>query len=147
MFGCIVIFLACQKIREENYFLPKNYDGYVAIIYNKADSGQREVYNFHIPEDGILRSSYAFSPGDYQIHFYQKTENNKYDTLLEELPGSKYDTSKARIYFNHILTFSRPGQQNIYRVTVFYVGKKAGAELEKETFFFENRIEQMLFKK
>ncbi len=80
-----------------------------------------------IPVNGSLRTPYSFFAGDYWINFLQKNEKGDYDTLYEELPSTKIDTSKNRIYFNRILTFEKYKSKDAYTVNAFYVGKKKSA--------------------
>ena len=89
---------------------------------------------------------YKFYKGDYIQNYYQRNENNEYDTLLVELTAFKIDTTKNRIYFNRILTFEKKGIEPII-VETFYVGKKKPAELMKDRFFFENRPEEIVLDK
>ena len=49
-----------DKLTVINYFIPKTFEGNIAIIYSKTDSGKQEVYNFTIPDDGLLKVPYKF---------------------------------------------------------------------------------------
>lgn len=142
--ACILIISACDSnLKVENYFLPKGFEGNVAVIYSN-DSLEADTLNYQVPESGILMTKYGFFKGRYKINYYQLNENNKYDTLVQELPTQAPDLSKNRIYFNRILTFQRNKSDTIYTVGTFYVGKKPASELEKDRFFFERKLEKML---
>ena len=65
-----------DKLTVINYFIPKTFEGNIAIIYSKTDSGKQEVYNFTIPDDGLLKVPYKFYKGDYIHNYYQRNENN-----------------------------------------------------------------------
>ena len=132
-----------DKLTVINYFIPKSFEGNIAIIYSKTDSGKQDVYNFTIPKNGTLIVPYRFYKGDYIQNYYQLIESNKYDTLQVELPSFKIDTTKNRIYFNRILTFEKKGMESVV-VETFYVGKKKPAELVKERFLFENKLEKII---
>lgn len=141
---CILAVQACgPNPKVKNYFMPKGFEGNVAVIYSNAHH-QSDVYNYYIPENGILKTDYGFFEGNYRINFYQKNDVNGYDTLYEELPSKVYDSSKNRIYFNRVLTFQRLNSDTIYTVGTFYVGKKQALDLEKDRFLFEKRLEKML---
>lgn len=145
---CILILQGCNtKIRTENYFLPKDFEGNVAVIYTNVIKENKDIYNFEIPEDGILRTPYSFHEGNYRINYYQKNEFNGFDTLYEELPSKKIDTTKNRIYFNRVLSFEKYTDKERYTVSTFYVGKKKASELIKDRFFFERRLEETLLGK
>lgn len=135
-----------EKLTVINYFIPKTFEGNVAIIYSKTDSGKKEVYNFTIPEDGLLKVPYRFYKGNYTQNYYQRNSNNGYDTLHVELPSFKIDTTKNRIYFNRILTFEKKGIEPII-VETFYVGREKAEALVKDRFFFENRLEEIVLDK
>lgn len=137
----------CNKIRVKNYFLPKDFEGNVAIIYSNNGDGEQDIYNFYIPDNGILKTPYVFYKGDYKINFYQKNRRNEYDTLYEELPSTTFDTSKNRIYFNRVLTFKKHDSESIYTVSSFYVGKKNASELSKDRFLFEKKLEEIVLAK
>jgi hypothetical protein len=144
---CILMIHGCKDVRVENYYLPKNFEGNVAVIYSNNNTEKQEVYNYNIPDNGILKTSYKFYAGDYRINYYQKNELNEYDTLYERLSSSKLDTSKSSIYFNRVLTFNKYGSKNVYTVSTFYVGKKNVSDLAKDRFLFEKKIEEIVLAK
>lgn len=84
---CIAMIQACNKIRTKNYFLPKDFEGNVAIIYSNNDYSVQDTYDYIIPDNGILKTKFSFKEGDYRINFYQKNQHNGYDTLYEQLPS------------------------------------------------------------
>ena len=141
----ITVFYSCRQIPIKNYYIPKDFAGNVAIIYNGnlQKKSNKSIYNYVIPDSGILYVNELFKSGNYKINFYQKNQIAKFDTLFEELPSTKIDTNKNRIYFNRVLTFNKQGR-NIY-VTTFYVGKAKGSELGKDRFLFEQSLERIIF--
>lgn len=143
---CIFLLVGCNNIRTKNYFIPQNFTGNVAVIFSNNKSPSEEVYNYTIPPDGILKEGYSFKEGNFKINFYQKNNLNSYDTLLEELPGKPIDTTKNRIYFNRVLTFTK-GNGPETHVTTFYVGKVKASELEKDRFLFERKLEKIILGK
>lgn len=141
--ACLVLVLSCNKEKEENYFIPANFTGNIAVIYkaNKSSSSQ-ETYNYIIPKSGILSSNNSFKEGDFKTNFYQKNDLNGYDTLFEELPGKRIDTTKNRIYFNRVLTFKRVDGDVI--VTTFYVGKEKKEAVDKNRVMFERSLDKII---
>lgn len=140
---CIIALLGCNEIRIENYFIPQNFTGNVAVIYSNNKSSSEDVYNYTIPQDGILKTDYSFKEGKFKINFFQKNNFNRYDTLYEELPGKQIDTTKNRIYFNRVLTFKKGNGQEVI-VSTFYVGKVKSSDLEKDRFLFEQSLEKII---
>ena len=98
--------------------------------------------NWKIPNDGILRTNYKFSTGNYITNYYQKNSFNSYDTLSYDFKVK--DTTKNEIVFPRTLTFQKGNSKDIFTVTTFYVGRKKVEELEKDRFFFERKLEKML---
>jgi hypothetical protein len=142
-----LFFSGCkEKLPVINYFIPQNFEGNVAIIYGNADTCEQNVYNFIIPEDGLVRVPYVFCKGDYLQNYYQRNEKNKWDTLHVELPSTQIDTTKNRIYFNRILTFEKNGSDHTNIVETFYVGKKRGPELSSDRFFYEKKLEEIVLR-
>jgi len=141
----VILLFGCNEVRVKNYFIPQGYTGNVAVIFKNNKSSSEEVFNYTIPEDGILYTDYSFEKGRFKINFYQKNSLNRYDTLFEELPGKQIDTTKNRIYFNRVLTFSR-GEKSGTDVTTFYVGKVKASELEKDRFLFERHLEKIILR-
>jgi len=141
-----VLLLGCNKIRVENYFIPQDFTGNVAVIYSNNKTTSKEVYNYVIQENGILKTNYSFVKGKFEINFYQTNNLNKYDTLYEELPGKQIDTTKNRIYFNRVLTFKKGSGQEVF-VSAFYIGKEKSSALEKDRFLFERYLEKTILGK
>jgi hypothetical protein len=139
----IILAIGCNKIRVENYFIPQNFIGNVAIIYSNNKATSEDVYNYTIPQNGILNTDYTFKEGKFKINFFQKNNANQYDTLFEELPGNLIDTTKNRIYFNRVLTFKKGNSKEVL-VSTFYVGKAKSSDLEKDRFLFERYLEKII---
>jgi hypothetical protein len=141
-----ILFFECNsKLAEINYYIPENFEGNIAIIYYGTNT-EKMIYNFTIPDHGLLKVPYKFYKGDYIQNYYQRNTNNVYDTLQVELPSSKLDTTKNRIYFSRILTFEKKGIEPVI-VETFYVGRKKAVELVKDRFSFENKLEKIVFDK
>jgi hypothetical protein len=136
------LIISCNILPVENYYIPKDFEGNVAIIYKKNGSKPNKTQNWNIPEDGILKTEHRFISGNYKINYYQKNISNTYDTLNYQF--TKKDTTKNEIVFARILTFAKGNSNDIFTVNTFYVGKKKVEDLEKDRFFFEQKLEKML---
>ena len=138
----ILICCSSQTIRVENYYLPEGFEGNIAVIYKNDGDMTNDPQNWKIPNDGILRTNYKFSTGNYITNYYQKNSFNSYDTLSYDFKVK--DTTKNEIVFPRTLTFQKGNSKDIFTVTTFYVGRKKVEELEKDRFFFERKLEKML---
>ena len=140
----LLIFLSfsCNTIRVENYYLPEGFEGNVVIIYKSDGKNTSDPQNWNIPNDGILRTNYKFSPAKYVTNYYQKNSSNFYDTLRHNFTIK--DTTKNEIVFPRILTFSKHNSIDIFTVYTFYVGKRKVEDLEEDRFFFERKLEKLL---
>ena len=141
----LLLFGSCGTIRVENYYLPEGYEGNVAIIYKNDGNETNDPQNWTIPDDGILRTNYKFSAGKYVTNYYQKNSRNSYDTLRHDFTIK--DTTQNEIVFSRILTFSKYKSKDIFTVKTFYVGKRKVEDLEKDRFFFERKLEEMLLER
>jgi len=140
----VLLCSSCQTIRVENYYLPKSFEGNVAIIYRNGGNETSDPQAWTIPDGGILLTSYKFSPGKFITNYYQRNSSNSYDTLRYDF--SIKDTTRNEIVFPRILTFQKYNSKDIFTVFTFYVGKKKVEELEKDRFFFERKLEEMLLR-
>ena len=75
-------------------------------------------------------------------NYYQKNSPNSYDTLRHDF--TMKDTTQNEIVFSRILTFTKYKSKDIFTVKTFYVGKRKVEDLEKDRFFFERKLEEML---
>jgi hypothetical protein len=133
------------NIREKNIYIPYGFEGNVAIFYKTSNRNPtEEIFNYEIPETGILYAPTTLPEGDFHIHYYQHNGRNGYDTLQVEEPGIRLDTARSRIYFHRTLGFMR---DNItpYQVSTFYVGKKKTKDVNDERFDFERKLEKLVF--
>jgi len=134
---------SCSRLPVKNYYIPQDFNGNVAIIYTASlKEKSKSRYDYYIPENGLLYHNTNFETGNFIVNFYQKNENGKLDTLLEELPGRKFDSAKNRIYFRRVLTFKK--NPNSINVVTFYVGKQQASQINKERFLFERKLEEIV---
>ena len=136
------LIISCNTLPVENYYIPKDFEGNIAIIYKKDGSKPDKIQSWKIPQDGILKTEHRFIEGNYVINYYQENSSNGYDTLNSYF--TKKDTTKNEIVFARILTFAKGNSKDIFTANTFYVGKKKVEDLEKDRFFFEQKLEKML---
>jgi hypothetical protein len=141
-FLCVALF-GCRRIQVENYFIPRDFKGNIAVIHNNTGRSSNGVYNYHIPQSGILTTDCCFEEGKYITNYYQKNSFDGFDTLMVEYPSTKLSTTKNRIYFYRVLTFKRNSGKEVY-VSTFYVGNEPSYKLEKERIVFERFLESTI---
>jgi len=141
----VLLLSSCQRIQVENYYLPQDFEGNVAIIYKSGGNKTSDPQNWYIPKDGILKTDYKFSSGNVVTNYYQKNSSNAYDTLRHDFTTK--DTTKNEIVFPRILTFSKPDTKEVFTVNTFYVGKRKVEEFAKDRYFFERKLEKMLLER
>jgi hypothetical protein len=79
IFGFILslMLIGCNKGEEEIFVIPKNYTGYIVIIYNQKGGVKPKYENnkrvYEIPENGILKSQLAPNYGwtNYPEFYYE----------------------------------------------------------------------------
>ncbi len=137
----VIILLAACKTRVKNFYIPKDFDGNVAVIY-KNTTGKSSSQDYHIPDSGILQVEGTFEEGGVELNYYQENASGGYDTLREPFPSDKIDYTKSRIYFHRTLSYSTQGVGPVH-VTAFYVGKKQAKDLVNDRIDFERKLEKL----
>lgn len=67
IFAIMSLLLGCQSADHEIIIVPKNYEGYIVIIYDQKNGiekqyiGRSRLYN--IPSDGVLLTQFSNNPG------------------------------------------------------------------------------------
>lgn len=131
-------------IPTKNFFLPKNFTGNVAVIYSNTNETVQQVYDFVIPDSGVLVSKHPFHKGYYVTNFLQNRDELLYDTLTQALPGEPNMNGKNRVFFYRILTFQRGDSGPKFTVATFYLGNKVDSMVIREKFFFERKLEEII---
>jgi hypothetical protein len=97
--GFVIQLLAgCTQVEEEIFILPKDYRGYIIIIYNQVNGtskkyeGSKRVYQ--IPENGILKTQFSTNDGwrTSPEFYYEKINSSTsllFVTELEKVPNDK----------------------------------------------------------
>lgn len=132
-----LLLLGCDNAENEAFILPKNYTGYILIIFNQSNGslpkydGKKRVYE--VPVSGILRTSFTKNDGwtDFPQFYYEKIRQSNqiaFKTELEKLPT---DTTVAFGGTSGSVKKSEKSEERIEFVE-FYVGTKSQIELAKE---------------
>ena len=79
LFFVSVLLSGCIKGESEIFLLPKNYTGYVLVLYNQKWTGAAVKYKrgkrvYEIPSNGIFKTRFLFEAGhsDFPKFYYEK---------------------------------------------------------------------------
>ena len=82
LISCWMLFIGCKQGEKEVVIVPKNYKGYIVIIYNQMH-GARQVYYkgsrlYIIPYNGILKTEFSGNYGYIGLpeFYYESIEPN-----------------------------------------------------------------------
>lgn len=124
------LFLGCDRAEQEVIIIPRDYIGYVLIIYNQPN-GADPIYEngkriYHIPANGILKTKFSPNPGWMEFpEFY-------YGNIASEnkIP---FETNIQTLPIDHVVAFggtagsinkNATGKEKI-RVLTYHIGNKA----------------------
>ena len=70
-----MLLLSCNREEDEIFILPKNYTGYVLVIYDQPLLGEEIKYKrgkrvYEIPANGILKTQFTSQVGLFNSEFY-----------------------------------------------------------------------------
>lgn len=92
--------LGCDRGEQEIIIAPRNYTGYIIVIFNQEDGqpvkyeGKKRVYE--IPSDGVLKTQFNVNGGwsDYPEFYYEaiNPENRLPSNILSEIETLPTDT-------------------------------------------------------
>ncbi len=116
-----------EKYQPEKIYLPKNYIGWIYIVYNQKEGtkereGGYRVYN--IPKNGILLTQYDINQGWVSkngIQIYRELEDNKSELIPNEMDfniDSSFRKTNANIIFGYSLPTHSCGKYVIYATFV-----------------------------
>ncbi len=125
-----------------------NFSGEVAIIFDSKLGNDASYSNgrlqFTIPDSGILLTKASFKSGKEDDRFFIQNDKGSYDTLTT---SSFHDNSKKKyVFFDRIITFYKNinGKEKKRFVEMFYVGEKMDSVSNKNRFFFEQHINDLI---
>ncbi|MCU0352078.1 MAG: hypothetical protein MUF43_14820 [Flavobacterium sp.] len=119
---CLLLLSSCFYKHVDNFYLPKNFTGHVAIIYKKGGQKLDRTQDYKIPTDGILWTNFERWSGNFEVNYFRENENGKYDKLFYR--DFSKDSLREEVYFLRLISFSKTGQVNPYEIVTFYFGKK-----------------------
>jgi len=69
------LLLSCNRVEDQIFILPKNYTGYILVIYNQPLLGEEIKYKrgkrvYEIPANGILKTQFTSQIGLFNSEFY-----------------------------------------------------------------------------
>lgn len=152
----ILLFIfSCKQRININYYLPSNFEGEVAIIYNIKDGitptfkdGRLEIM---VPDSGIVLLNTEYKPGEIDYRYYTKA-GDRYYRLYPNDFSTETDSNKKRIFLQRVMTFDFPYKRRTedsvsYVGELFHVGKRLDTTAEKNRFLFEQHVSEILHSK
>jgi hypothetical protein len=143
IFIALTTFFSCSTAEEEIYILPKNYTGYVILIYNQEDGAEKKYMDdkrvYEIPSSGILRTQFEPNTGwaEFSEFYYENINSKKipYTYEFEEL-----DDNNVVAYGGTTGTANRDlAGTSVVKFSKYYIGNKTQIQeaIDKsETFDF-----------
>lgn len=132
---------SCDSGEQEIIVIPKEYKGYVLIIFNQKDGnpikyeGKKRVYE--IPQSGILKTQFKSNDGwrEFTEYYYEKIAPENKLSSFAEIKKVPKDTIVGFMGANGTVKKSAESEERIEFVE-FYIGTKsqieqAQQELEK----------------
>ena len=144
----IVFISSCEIVTKHDFFIPQNFTGQVAIVYDSQNGIDPPVKNgrkqYIIPDSGIFFSKEHFQSGTLDDKFY--TRNN--DSSVKELSFYQYqkDSTKNYIHFDrieNIVCATDDKKTKSFFIRFFYVGAKWDSASDQKRFFFTKRVRQL----
>lgn len=134
----LLLLTSCQNREDETFIVPKDYQGYVIVLYNQKDGvkpkyeGGKRVYE--IPESGVLKTQFSSSYGyasKSECYISSIDANNKLkvsslgkDLSKDEVIACCFSTGKS--YKN--------SDNEAVEYLKFYVGTKNQIDVASESF-------------
>ena len=119
----------CQKADEAIFIIPRDYTGYILIVYNQP-SGEPERYLdnkrvYTIPENGILKSQFPINDGwSFVPEFYydEIAEINKLPFVTE---ANKIPEDEVAVHGGTVGSLSRDNEKKErIKFVQYYVGNR-----------------------
>ncbi len=124
----ITIFFSCNTAEEEIYILPKDYTGYVILIYNQEDGLEKKYIDgkrvYEIPSSGILKTQFEPNTGwaEFSEFYY---ENIKSDIIPYTYEFEELNDSSIVAYGGTTGTANRDLEgTSVVKFSKYYVGNK-----------------------
>lgn len=95
-------FQCSKKPYVINYYIPKDYEGVVLLVYNEENCPLLEERSYFIPENGILKIKNSPNYGYHKTNYYQKNKSGELAKIdfvfIENLKYKYLDTNKVIVY-------------------------------------------------
>lgn len=131
--------LGCDTEEQEIIIAPRNYTGYIIVIFNQEDGkpvkyeGKKRVYE--IPSDGVLKTQFNTNGGwsDYPEFYYEAMdpENKITSNILSEIESLSMDTIVGFKGATGSIRKNNYDDERI-RFAKYYIGTKPDIKRAKE---------------
>jgi hypothetical protein len=131
----VVIFIlgmalqSCEQGEKEILILPKNFTGYIIIVYNQNNGSPAKLENgkrvYRIPEDGILKSQFSNNTGwkDLPEFYYERIEKANQIPFKIDYKDISVDSVVAYGGTSGVANKDLAGKE-VVRFVEYYVGNK-----------------------
>ena len=128
-----LMLFSCDSGEQEIIVIPKEYKGYVLIIFNQKDGnpikyeGKKRVYE--IPQSGILKTQFKSNDGwrEFTEYYYEKIAPENKLSSFAEIKKVPKDTIVGFMGANGTVKKSADSEEWIEFVE-FYIGTKSDIE-------------------
>ena len=132
-----VMLFGCSTAENEVFILPKEYRGYVLIIFNQKNgvpskyNGEKRVYE--IPQNGILKTQFKLNDGlsDFPQFYYEKPIQSNRILFKTEFKNVPIDTVVAFGGTSGSIKKSAESEDRIL-IVKFYIGTKSDIDQARE---------------
>jgi hypothetical protein len=133
----LVLFTGCESGEKEILIVPRNFHGYILILYNQ-EAGSPEEYDgskrvYKIPDNGILRTQFKYNSGwRYPSEYYyeKKLPSNMLQSFLQ-LEKVPQDTVVGFMGSSGSIRINDQGEERL-RFTEHFIGTRPEIEQAKD---------------
>ena len=132
-----VMLLSCDHGEQEIIVVPKNFTGYILIIFNQKNGAppkyESKTRVYEIPQDGVLKTQFEGNYGwvGFPEYYYERiVPENKLPSFVE-LNKVPIDTVVAYGGSTGTIKKSSKSEERI-EFAAFYIGNKAQIEQARE---------------
>ncbi|MGY0408754.1 MAG: DUF6843 domain-containing protein [Polaribacter sp.] len=125
----LLMISSCSTGEKEIYLLPKDYTGYIVLIFNQEDGAEKKYEGdkrvYEIPSSGILKTQFKPNSGWSELsEFYYENSNSKKIPYTYEFKELKADS--VVVYGGTTGTANRDLEgTSVIRFSMYYIGNKA----------------------
>lgn len=126
----LILFMisSCSTGEKEIYILPKDYTGYIVLIFNQEDGAEKKYEGdkrvYEIPSSGILKTQFKPNSGWSEFsEFYYENSNSKKIPYTYEFKELNADS--IFVYGGTTGTANRDlAGKSVVRFSKYYIGNK-----------------------